>query len=78
MLLKGGGNEDGARLFLLVSSDRARDSGHKLGEVALKLKENNLFTLRVLELGQAAQKGCGVPSGDFQRPLRCVPVQHDP
>jgi len=70
--LKGGCQEDGARLFSLVPSDRTRGNRHKLkhGTFHLNMRKN-FFTLRMTEpaLEQAAQRGCGVSfSGDVQDP----------
>ena len=48
--LQGGGQEDGARLFPVVPSDRTRGNGHKLKQ--RKLQQNmrkNFFPLRVTE-----------------------------
>ena len=48
--LQGGRQEDGARLFPVVPSDRTRGSGHKLKQ--RKLQQNprkNFFPLRVTE-----------------------------
>jgi len=48
--LKGECQEDGARLFSGVPSDRSRDNGHKLKERMFQLKMGkNFFTLRVME-----------------------------
>ena len=44
--LQGGGQEDGARLFPVVPSDRTRGNGHKL-KFQLNMRKN--FTLSVTE-----------------------------
>ena len=48
--LKGGCQEDGARLFSVVPSDRTGDNGHKIkhGKFRLNVRKNS-FTLRVTE-----------------------------
>ena len=48
--LQGGGQEDGARLFAVVPSDRTRGNGHKLKQTKLQLNpRKNFFPLRVTE-----------------------------
>jgi len=48
--LQGGGQEDGARLFPVVPSDRTRGHGHKLKQRKFQLKmRKNFFPLRVME-----------------------------
>jgi len=48
--LQGGCQEDGARLFAVVLSDRTRGNGHKWKQRKLQLNmRNNFFPLRVTE-----------------------------
>jgi len=76
--LKGGCQENEARLFSVVPSDRAKDNRHKPKHRKFHLNmRKNFFTLRVNRaLEQAAQRGCGVSfSGDIQDPPAQGPVQ---
>jgi len=48
--LQGGGQEDGAKLFAVVPSDRTRGNGHKLEHGKFQLNpRKNFFPLRVME-----------------------------
>jgi len=65
--LKGGCQENGARLFSVVSSDMTRGNGHKLKQRKFQLNmKKNFFPLRVTEpWNRLAKRGCGVSfSGD--------------
>ena len=67
--LEGESQEDWARLFSAVPSDRARGNGHKLQhrKFHLHMRENCFEGDKALE--QAAQRACGVSlSEDIQNP----------
>ena len=58
--LQGGGQEDGARLFAVVPSDRTRGNGHKLKPRKLQLNpRKNFFPLRVTEPWPRLPRGAG-------------------
>jgi len=74
--LKCGCQEDGAKLFSVVPSDRTKSNRHKLKHTlfCLNLWKNVFECDRALE--QAAQGGCGVAfSGDIQNLPGQGPVQ---
>lgn len=64
----GGCKEDGAMVFLVVSSDGTRGKGHKLNYRKLILNINKHFWGHQI-LEEVAQKGCGVLIlGNVQNP----------
>ena len=76
--LKGGCQEDGARLFSVLPSDRTRGNGHKLKRRKFRLNmRKNFFPLRVTEhWHRLPQGGSEVSfSGDIQDPPGQGPVQ---
>jgi len=72
------GQEDGAKLFSVVPSDRTRGSRHILKHRKFRLNmRKNFFPLRVMEhWNNVAERGCGFySSGDIQDPPGQGPVQ---
>lgn len=67
--------EDGARLFSVVPSDRIRDNGHKLKHRKLHLNmKRNFFTARVTECWDRLAREVG----DIQNLPGHNPAQHAP
>ncbi|PKU45061.1 hypothetical protein llap_4628 [Limosa lapponica baueri] len=71
--LKGGCQEAGAKLFLVVFKDRTRGNDNTLEHRKFHLNmRKNFFE----GASTGAQRGCGASfSGDIQKPPGCVPVQ---
>lgn len=69
----GWSEEEGARLFSVVLTDRARGNGHTLKH---KKTQNSFYCEGDVTLDQVSQKGCGVPIlGDIQNLTRHGPGQ---
>jgi len=73
--LKGGRQEDGARLCLVVPSDRTTSTRHTLELREFHLNVRKKFcAMRVAKPWNGAQRGRGVSSGDNPNPPGCFPV----
>ncbi|RMB93973.1 hypothetical protein DUI87_29559 [Hirundo rustica rustica] len=76
--LKGGHQEDGARLFSVVPSDRMGSNGHKLKQKKFHLNMQN-FPLGVAEhWNRLPREVVESPSGDIPNPPGCIPVSPAP
>jgi len=76
--LQGGGQEDGAKLFPVVPSDRTRGNGHKLKQRKFRLNmRKNFFPLRVTEhWNRLPRVVLESPALEiFKTPPGCGPVQ---
>jgi len=75
--LKGGCQEDGAKLFSVVPSCRTRGNRHKLKNKKFQLNtRKNFFTLRVMEHWNRLRRGMvEPPSLEKENSSGCGPVQ---